>query len=225
MTTVAELKSAVSAWNNIRWDAQKVEGLMKNGTFFKISRTEFDTWAGLSKTPTEIHAYPAIFGTELKFIVIDGTTDKSPITDQSLPYIFEKDFGSKYGLNEYDFLSTQINGNINVDDALKRVMRWGIMMQSWIKDATSQSKDKGVFRVFNIPYEDLYESFKNKSVTELIVNMALKPQGGGVYDADLILWSNIGAKDNGGGDMPVQNVVAPCPPYCGGLGDYNLLFP
>jgi hypothetical protein len=159
--------------------------------------------------PKNLHAYLGIFGNQLKFIVTDSITDAKDFDVKSLPHTFIKDYRKDYDINDIDFLTNQVDGNIKVEDALKRVMRWGIMMESWIKEQVSQPKhDKsGIIRRFKIPFQDLVDSFSYDGVTEIILTMAIKPVDN-VMQADLILWST------GKGLLPVQNIVKPCPPYC-----------
>jgi hypothetical protein len=231
MDQVTLIKQAVSDWNQDRSDLSKSKALLENGAFFTITRSEFDKWNTLVTKPEEIHAYPAVINNELKFVLIDSQTDKNTFDNKALPFTFVKDYTRDYGINDFDFLINPSQGNISVDEAMKRIVRWNVMLKPWLKDQITRTTGllEGLFRVFNIPFNDLNNSFENKSVSELIVNLALKPTENPTptdpaYTAELILWSTSATKGQGG--LPVQDLVGPCPPFGQNPGeDYHVLTP
>ena len=242
MNSVIEIKQATALWNEKRWNHKKVKKLLTNGSFFKITREEYDSWKAAYGSVEYIHAYPAIFGKDLHFVVIDSETDKNTFTEESLKYTFVKSFTDDYDVNAIDFIDHETDGNIKVTEALKRVMQWNLMLESWLKDQIDSFKDDqvGVFRVFNIPFGDLEKSFANAEVKEVVLNFGLRkrePKEGNksIYAADLLVWSvseraqiqfvAAGISDPEG-DAPVDDLVFLCPPWNEqSINEYNLVNP
>jgi len=214
MTTIEEIKEAINLWSKERTDGDKAKSLLEKGSFFKISRLDFEKWGELKVKPELIYAYGGDFKDVFKFVLIDSESAQKPLDDKTLPYTFVKDFVKDFDVNSPDFLMDIKAGNIEVNDALKRVMRWDIMMDSWIGEQTSTTPDvKGVTKVFKIPFESLKNAFENSNVDEVLAVIGLKPSlDNSDYDTDLILWSTSSIK--GTGDLKVENLVKPCPPYC-----------
>lgn len=202
MKTIEELKKGTSVWNQIRWNPTEIKFLLEEGSFFKISKEMYLNWSKMTSNPKWIHAYPAYMDDQLMFILIDSETDKSKIDDLSLKHIFVEKYCDNYSVDSIDFLKNledNPDGNIKVDDALKRVMRWSIMRESWIEDQIDSMKDNqvGIFRAFIIPFGDLEKAFSGNEDYEIIVNLGLKERISPLekskeklskFVADLLLW-------------------------------------
>jgi hypothetical protein len=219
MEEITIITKAIETWNADRQNATTAKQLLKQGTFFSISRKSYDKWNENQRKPEYVYAYLGDFEGELKFVLIDSESAKKPLDKTTLPFTFVEDLRRDYNVNKLDFVSSSTRGNVDVDDALKSTLRWSIMLDSYIDATTSdlQNTNNGLVKVFIVPYSSLDNSFANSEVDELIAVLSLTPNDNPEvsdlnYLADLILWATSASK--GDGDLKVQDLVKPCPPFC-----------
>ena len=215
---IGEIRRAIGEWSKARTSANDVLAYLKQGTCFKIEKSNYDLWK--TKSPKDLHVYLGVFDGQLQFILIDSESDKDP--DANIDSIVVQDYYP--GLNVLDggIVDHAKDGSVKVVDALKRVMKWTVFMESWVRNSVESSA--GIFQAFVLPFSDLTSQFENAGCYETMAILGLQGK-----NADLMLW---GLPSNGeskqlltadastsDGGYPVEDIATPCPPfYNDGLG-------
>lgn len=216
---IDEIKKAIGEWSIARTSEEDVLTYLKQGNCFKIERSNYDLWK--AKSPKNLHVYLGIFDGQLQFVLIDSESDKDP--SANVGSIVVQDYYPGLDLMDAGIVDHATDGSVKVVDALKRVMKWNVFMESWVRNNVKSSA--GIFQAFIIPFSDLTSQFEVAGCDETMVIFGLKGK-----DADLMLWGmpksveNIGVRSavastsvNGG--APVEDLSTPCPPFhCADLG-------
>jgi hypothetical protein len=211
---IEKIEKAIGEWAKARTSATEVLGYLKQGTCFKIERSNYDLWK--AKSPKDLHVYLGVFDGQLQFILIDSESDKDPAAN--IGSIVVQDYYPGLNVQDAGLIDHATDGSIKVVDALKRVMKWSMFMESWVKGCVKSAA--GIFQAFIIPFSDLSSQFEAVGCHETLVVFGLNGR-----NADLMLWgmpSNAGggglrtmASAAGYGDVnyPVEDLSTPCPPF------------
>lgn len=216
---IGEIKRAIEEWSKARTSADDVLAYLKQGTCFKIEKSNYDLWK--TKSPKELHVYLGVFNGQLQFVLIDNESDKNP--EANVDSIVVQDYYP--GLNVLDggIVDHAKDGSVKVVEALKRVMRWTVFMESWVRNSVESSA--GVFQAFVLPFSDLTSQFEAAGCYETMAILGLKGK-----NADLMLWGMPTSVESSGlrtavastteeEGTPVEDLATPCPPfYNDGLG-------
>jgi len=217
-----EIKQAIGEWAKARTSADDVLSYLKQGTCFKIEKSNYDLWK--QKSPENLHAYLGVFEGQLQLILVDSESDKKP--EENLESFIVQDYYTGLNVLDAGFIDSAKDGNIKVTDALKRVMSWTVFMESWVRNSVESSV--GVFQAFIIPFSDLTAQFEESNSFESMVIFGLKGK-----KADLILWGMptsieasrlraaseeevaevAGVAKSVDSGSPVGDLVTPCPPF------------
>ncbi|WP_320054581.1 hypothetical protein [uncultured Acetobacteroides sp.] len=211
---IGEIRKAIGEWSKARTSSDDVLTYLKQGTCFKIEKSNYNLWK--TKSPKELHVYLGVFNGQLQFVLIDSESDKDPAVN--IGSIVVQDYYPGLNVQDAGLIDHATDGSIKVVDALKRVMKWTMFMESWVKDCVKS--DAGVFQAFVIPFSDLSSQFEAAGSHETLVVFGLNGK-----NADLMLWgmpSNAGgsgvramasAIDDGDVGYPVEDLSTPCPPF------------
>lgn len=214
-----EIKKAIKEWSNVRISPEKVLTYFKQGSCFKIERSQFEKWN--TNSPSTLHIYIGIFDGVLKFVLIDSLSDKDPEAHQDA--IFVQDYLIGLTKAEEGFIDIAVDGGLTVVAALKTVMQWNVFVNSWVNE-TAHTTD-GIFQAFLVPFNDLKSQFDNSYHLQSVVFFGLDNN----YKADLILFGLNGNDEvnisstkmvNVAG-IPVENTATPIPPF--GAKDLGLI--
>jgi len=205
-----EIKKAIKEWSKVRSSPEKVLAYFKQGSCFKIERSQFEKWN--SKLPETLHVHMGIFNRRLKIILVDSVSDKDPAAHQDS--FFVQDYLDGLTKAEEGFIDVAVDGGLTVVDALKAVMQWNVFVNSWVNE-TVHTTD-GIFQAFYVPFNDLKSQFDNPAHLESVVFFGLRDN----FKADLILF---GLNASGGSKtllkaakplgIPVENLATPVPPF------------
>lgn len=207
-----EIKQAIGEWAKARTSADDVLTYLKQGTCFKIEKSNYDLWK--QKSPKSLHAYLGIFEGQLQFILVDSESDKNP--EANIDSFIVQDYYTGLNVLDAGFIDSAEDGSVNVMDALKRVMSWTVFMESWVRNSVKSSA--GVFQAFIIPFGDLTSQFEKSNSFESMVIFGLHGK-----KADLILWGMPTNVEDGHlrtasvaevakAGCPVENLATPVPP-------------
>ena len=210
---IEEIKKAIGEWSIARTSADDVLGYLKQGSCFKIEKSNYDLWK--TKSPENLHVYLAVFDGQLQFVLIDSESDKNP--EANIDSIVVQDYYP--GLNVLDggIIDHAKDGSVKVVEALKRVMRWTVFMESWVRNSVESSA--GVFQAFVLPFSDLTSQFETAGCYETMAIFGLNGK-----NADLMLWGMPTTIESSGlrtaavptGEdkgTPVEDISTPCPPF------------
>lgn len=207
---IEEIKKATKEWSNARTSPEKVMAYFKQGTCFKIEKSYYEQWK--KNSPKNFHVYMGIFGGSLKFVLIDSESDKDPAAHEDC--IFVTDYLPGLNITEEGFIDKAFDGNIKVIDALKKIMRWNVFVESWVYN--KEHTTYGIFQAFMVPFSDLIAQFEKTTTTESVVLFGLSANN----QADLILWgldSNEQQQSDIPGnpvnEAPVDDIACPVPPF------------
>lgn len=205
-----EIKKAIKEWSKVRSSPKKVLTYFKQGSCFKIERSQFEKWN--ANSPETLHVHMGIFDGRLKFILVDSVSDKDPAAHQDA--FFVQDYLVGLTKAEEDFIDIAVDGGLTVVDALKTVMQWNVFVNSWVNEMVHTTD--GIFQAFLVPFNDLRSQFDNSSHLQSVVFFGLRNN----YKADLILFglnasgksktSRMAVKSAG---IPVENTATPVPPF------------
>jgi hypothetical protein len=205
-----EIKKAIKDWSKVRSSPKKVIAYFKQGSCFKIERSQYEKWN--ANLPETLHVHMGIFDDRLKFILVDSVSDKDPSAHQDA--FFVQDYLDGLAKAEAGFIDIAVDGGLSVVDALKTVMQWNVFVNSWVNE-TVHTTD-GIFQAFYVPFADLKSQFDNSSHLQSVVFFGLHNN----YKADLILFglnanngAQISAKMGCGAGIPVENAANPVPPF------------
>lgn len=222
-----EIKNAVGEWSKVRNSAHEVIRYLKQGNCFKIERANYELWK--DKAPESLHAYLAIFDGDLKFVLVDSESDKNPAANTSF-YVIQ-DYYPSLSSSAAEFVERAVDGtSISVIEGLKRVTKWMVSMETWVK--VNVSAPNGIFQAFDIPFADLVSIFDAASCKEAVVMFGLQGK-----KADLVLWGvradepaasmlrtasvdSMTEMDGADGE-PVENLACPVPPF--GASEFGLI--
>jgi hypothetical protein len=209
---IEEIKKAIGEWSNARTSAEDVLTYLKQGNCFKIERANYDLWK--AKSPKNLHVYLGVFDGQLQFVLIDSESDKNPVAN--VGSIIVQDYYPGLDLMNAGIVDHAVDGSVKVVDALKRVMKWSVFMESWVRNNVETSA--GIFQAFVIPFSDLTSQFETAGCSEVMVIFGLHGK-----NADLMLWalpSNGESKQllaavasTSDGGYPVEDMATPCPPF------------
>jgi hypothetical protein len=141
--------SAISKWNEIRFDAEKVIKQLEDGNCFFFSPSDYDDESQY------IHAYPGIHDQWLTFFLIPAKYDTAEYRETFNQYVTV--CPTMWNLS---------SGRIPDFIARERMHRWNTHYKAWAKIQVDETTD-GIFQVFLIDREDF-------EVQECQVNMALR---------------------------------------------------
>lgn len=209
--TFEKIKEALKKWTAIRNLPEKSSAYLGQGCCFKIVQSQYEAWK--KRSPESVYAYLGIFDNDLKFVLMDDITDKNP--EENMDAVFVIDFLNGMNITEKAMIGKAIDGNITVNEAMKRNLNWILFKESWLENKSQTTE--GVFRAFVLPFASLSAQFENDSQTESVLMIGLNDKD----QADLILWKNryvntAALKSTTADDSsttPVENFVVPCPPY------------
>ncbi len=217
---------AISAWNKKKDNLKRMKKSFDRGSFFEITNKDR---AILSETnPEDCLVFLGLEKKNIVFILVDNITAKTPLTDMTdkqLEKVLIKEYKEDFDIEANDFIATQKSGNITVEEALKRSLRWAVYKESWLKDVIDgPNNEYGVFNQMAIPMESICDC-DSVVVLGLKENSNRKP-GESRYLADALVWSaksqiqeNHGIMAMGRNDSPVDDTVDDftrvSPPYPG----------
>jgi|WetSurMetagenome_2_1015567.scaffolds.fasta_scaffold279878_2 hypothetical protein len=206
---IEEIKKSIKAWNNVRNSPDKALTYFKQGSCFKITKAQFDQWN--KNSPENLRVYMAIFGDNLKFVLIDSESDKD--VANHLDALFVQDYLEGLDIAEEGFIDNAIDGSLTIADALKKMTHWTMFVDSWV--ANTAHTTHGIFQAIIVPFSDLKSHFEGTSNLESAVFFGLENG-----QADLLLWGlNTRAEQPDGAikfamtATPVVDLAKPVPPY------------
>jgi len=240
----------VNKWNKVRWNHKKALTLFSSGAYFAITPEDVRMWANAPVKPQNIHCYIGIENKKMYFILIDSETDKKPLTELEgfeLDKIVIRKFNNTLDIFTPNFIDKATDGNVTVNEALSRNLRWQLMKGSWIKEQIESVRDMqvGIVRVFSSPFSDLENIVRTNSNGDILAIMGLKPQDtpkisgkNNIYDEkspyqlDLCFWG-VNTKNRIANlrsaaftvmeaSSPVEDLTVICPPYK--EESYSLIF-
>lgn len=187
----------IAEWNKSRWIHESAHALLNSGSFFSITRDDFNLWT--PTTPRYLYAYIGVENNKLFFIIMDekiGALALRDMSDDDLNKIVIREFNDDLPLLDFDFIDNVCDGqNLTVSEALSRNLRWQMMKETWIREqmSTTPSNDTGIGRVFIIPFSDFSNIMKNPNINNIAVVTGLRLNGDAekrseMYELDLSLW-------------------------------------
>ena len=205
---IEDVKKSIKAWSSVRNSPDKVLTYFKQGSCFKITKAQFDQWN--KNSPANLCVYPAIVGTQLKFVLIDSESDKD--TANHMDALFVQDFLVGLDIAAEGFIDNAIDGNLTITDALKKMAHWTMFVDSWV--ANSPHTENGIFQALLVPFSDLKSHFEGTSNPESAVFFGLENS-----QADLLLWGLKAKQPAGsmmltaGAGIAVADMTVTIPPY------------
>ncbi len=180
---------SISAWNKGKDNLKRMKKSFDRGSFFEISKNDRAIFS--ETNPEDCLVYLGLEEKNIIFILVDNITAQTPLlemSDRQLEKVLIKEYKEDFDIEANDFIATQKSGNITVEEALKRSLRWAVYKESWLKDVIDgPNNEYGIFNQLAIPMESICDC-DSVVVLGLKENSNRKP-GESRYLADALVWS------------------------------------
>lgn len=215
------INEAIRAWYDINDYAFETFDLLNQGALFRINPEVIPHLESYEKEKKiYIHAYPGILDGELKFFLINSEKDKHDLilakNEPINKYIFVADvIGMDESLvSKLNKSKPSKNGCLSLREAMKRIARWSLIKESWIKNQINNTE--GIFQAISIPLIDL------KPNCDIYAFFALtETNTNNKYKADLIIWDCFNKEINSIDSVDsLDDLCRPVPPF--GVDNYEL---
>lgn len=235
-TILKRATKAIQRWNELKTDADLIINYFNQGSFFAISREEYDTWKKTWEEQGkpkgfEIHNYVGLVprGETLRLALfsIDSYTDSLPVqgnrkiyNEQLAQSVYKHTLKGKIAITHEGFKSAP--KGISEEEALLRTQSWVLYKNTWVK-ALLATKPENMVQLFRMPFSDLVDLFEDikPAIKNVVMQMSLKPTADKKsFDIDMILW---GYKAQEGIIGYPRDFLEPCPPICENKTNYYLL--
>lgn len=236
--SIQEIRSALNAWAKlitplmingepyVNYDS--ILRFLNQGFCIEITSRDVTDWSLKLPAPSQdlsspdslspsIHAYPAIFENELKFVLIDCLSDKK--IQSTTENIKVKSIG--FLSDSMQIESESSDPPLPAPDAVQRRIMWDMYSKVWLQSVVSSRT--GIFQAFDIPFEDFLnlDTPSGKIQGDIYGFLGLKCESA-IYSAEFIL-----GKQDKDYKMPddFYNISRPVPPFGNGLyaTDFRLM--
>ena len=216
MENIDTVNGAIQAWATLIQgnDKSEIINYLNQGFCFQVSKIESKKWEQQAPTDIEnyeIHAYPAIFGDQLKFVLIDSVSD---LTDQTnTDNILVKDFTRGVSSNPDRTISDNSEDTdfMTEREGLSRNFRWNMYCKDWLSTIIA-TDGRVIFQAICIPYSDYQGIFENEQNESCINFLGLRGSGT-EFEIEIII-----ANEPGSFKLPEAwfDISRPVPPFGGG---------
>lgn len=208
------INEAIRAWYDINDYALDTFDLLNQGALFRINPEVMPKLESYEKeNKMHIHAYPGILDGELKFFLINSEKDKLDLIMAEKETINKNIFvADVIGMDEslvskLNKSKPSKNGCLSLREATKRIARWSLIKESWIKNQINNTE--GIFQAISIPLIDL------KPNCDIYAFFALtETKTKNKYKADLIIWDCFNKEINSiDSEDSLDDLCRPVPPF------------
>ncbi|MDC8099273.1 hypothetical protein [Chryseobacterium rhizosphaerae] len=226
--TTENIFEAIRKWKNIidsykngiDTNGTKILNYLNQGTHFSVSGAEIERWKKkLTGEHQRIHAYVGIHEEQLKFFLIDSTSDKEANFGAIVIKSFSRDFadGKMESSNDMELNPPSITS----EAAINRSFRWNMFATSWLQ----AQKTEDFFQLISIPFSD-YERMGILDAQTCICFFGLtnnleKKESNFPYHIEMITVKSLAINHI---SETAENYSTPRPPFTiDSLSDYQLL--